>query len=93
MAEACFFFTYFEVKLLVHCPIRAIKKTKDEDGNGYYPQKMRETFEHRPGDAARRAEFSRWLRRRSRRHFFQRLISIDEATFSLNGRVNRQCHR
>ena len=94
MAEACLYLYLLESKITnTQYSIRAIKMTKDEDGAGYYPQKTREVFEQRPGDLAKRREFSRWLRRRSRRHFFQRLISIDEAMFSLDGRVNHQCHR
>ena len=86
-------FTYFwRVNLKIHYLIRAIKKTKDADGNGYYPQKMREVFDHRAGDEFRRLAYSRWLLRRSR-YFPKRVISIDEATFSVDGRMNHQCHR
>ena len=59
---------------------------------GLLPNKMTKTFEHLPGDDLKRLRLCRWLRRR-RRNFAERLISIDEATFTLDGTINIQCHR
>lgn len=60
----------------------------------WHPYKIRRRHELVPGDLPRRMAYSQWLVRRFEdQGFIQKIIIGDEASFSMNGRVNTQTVR
>ena len=67
-------------------PLRGIKKI------GYVHHKPAETLALSDAAKVKRVTLSRWILLRSDA-FFVNLISVDETTFTLNGKWNHQQHR